>query len=242
MSGRIALMVRGLPSIGIDEAVERFGKYYPEIKSGVFHTSPSFTGMNTNNSISFVNAKTNSYSGGQGLTEESMRDLRKLREDFESYTQANPSVYSNTPTSDSRARLYRRVGFQQDPSSNFQAIDTRRIASEDLPYVQAIDASIMTPSIRRILRPNVMESFVKNGDNVLAGSRLGGGGTLENIMKGGNEKYMIDDIFSRSLSAKRFGGLSPKGKTRSEYLSLINPTSREAYLEASSRWNAANLY
>ena len=92
MSGRIALMVRGLPSIGIDEAVERFGKYYPQPQSGVFHESPSFTGITNANSISFINAKTNSYDGGQGLTQDSRRDLRKLREDFESYTQDKPAV------------------------------------------------------------------------------------------------------------------------------------------------------
>ena len=172
MSGRIALMVRGLPSIGIDEAVERFGKYYPEIKSGVFHTSPSFTGMNTNNSISFVNAKTGSYSGGQGLTKESMRDLRKLREDFENYTQANPSIYSNSPTSDSRAKLYRRVGFQQDPDSNFQVIDTRRIAEQDLPYVKSIDAGVLTPREKKVLRPNVTPSFLSTDAGVIAMSRL----------------------------------------------------------------------
>ena len=168
MSGRIALMVRGLPSIGIDEAVERFGKYYPEPKSDIFHTSPSFRGMNTNNSISFVNAKTNSYSGGQGLTKESMRDLRKLEEDFNNYIQENPNIYTNNPTSKSRAKLYRRIGFNDLPN-NEQYLDARQIKGDDLPYVKAIDT--IMPFTKRFPH-TALQPFFKYGDNVVASSRL----------------------------------------------------------------------
>ena len=201
MSGRIALMVRGLPSIGIDEAVERFGKYYPEANSNIFHESPSFQGLSSSNSISFVNAKTGDYSGGQGLTQDSRRDLRKLREDFESYTQANPAIYTNSPTSDSRAKLYRRVGFLDTGNRN-QVIDTRRIASQDLPYVQAIDASILPSGLRKVLRPNVMQTFISNGSNVLAGSRLEGN-ALEYAMRGGDEMYMLPDIIDTSFKKRK---------------------------------------
>jgi hypothetical protein len=168
MSGRIALMVRGLPSIGIDEVVERFGKYYPEPKSDIFHTSPSFKGMNTNNSISFVNAETGSYSGGQGLTKESIRDLRKLQEDFNNYIQENPNIYTNSPTSKSRAKLYRRIGFN-DLSNKEQYLDARQVRDDDMPYVKAIDT--IMPFAKRF--PNTAsQPFFKYGDNVVASSRL----------------------------------------------------------------------
>jgi len=192
MSGRIALMVRGLPSIGIDEAVERFGKYYPEPKSGVFHTSPSFTGVSKNNDISFVDAKTNSYEGGQGLNKQVISDLRKLRKDFEEYTSANQGIYTNSPTSESRAKLYRRIGFLDTGNRN-QVIDTRRIASEDLPYVQAIDASILPNEERKVLRPNIMQSFLSNGSNVLAGSKLEYN-TLPSVLRGDKPIYTLSDM------------------------------------------------
>ena len=46
MTNRIALKVRGLPSIPIDDAIERFGKYYPKPveQEEIFHISPSFIG------------------------------------------------------------------------------------------------------------------------------------------------------------------------------------------------------
>lgn len=186
MSGRIALMVRGLPSIGIDEAVERFGKYYPQPISGVFHQSPSFVGQINDNNVSFFDTKTKGYSGGQGLTKQSISDLRKLKQDFENYVQSNPQIYTNEPTSESRAKLYRRVGFQDLPNG-VQVLDARRIASEDLAYVQAIDAAINSkgskqPSLSPLflssngvvisssrIRPEVIESALKQKPNDLSG-------------------------------------------------------------------------
>lgn len=201
MSGRIALMVRGLPSIGIDEAVERFGKYYPQPKSDVFHESPSFIGTIQSNNVAFRNAVTNNYDGGQGLNRQNISDLRQLQKDFKDYTNSNPDIYTNSPTSESRAKLYRRVGFLDIGNKN-QVIDTRRIASQDLPYVQAIDASILPSGQRKVLRPNVMESFISNGKNVLAGSRLEGN-ALEYAMRGGDELYMLPDIIDTSFKERK---------------------------------------
>jgi len=89
MSSRIALMVKGLPPIGIDEAIERFGKYYPEPRFGVWHESPSFTGRVENNSVMFTDSQ-GSLKGGGGLNAQVMADLRKLQSDFNNYTSQYP--------------------------------------------------------------------------------------------------------------------------------------------------------
>lgn len=172
-------MVRGLPSIGIDEAVERLGKYYPEPRSEIFHESPSFIGMNTNNSISFVNAKTNNYDGGQGLTKESIRDLRKLQEDFNKYIIDNPNIYTNNPTSKSRAKLYRRIGFNDLPN-NKQYLDARQVKNDDLLYVKAID-TIMP--FAKMFPNTASQPFFKYGDNVVASSRLNIG-VVNDVIRG----------------------------------------------------------
>lgn len=168
MSGRIALMVRGLPSISVEEALERFRKYYPKPVTGEFHRSPSFIGNSNNNVITFVNATTGSYGSGSGINLQKRTDLKKLGKDFKEYSLANPSVYINSPTTESRAKLYRRVGFTDSPDGS-QFLDTRRIANEDLPYVRAIDKT--SPLTKNI--PNKsLEPFFKYGDNVIASSRL----------------------------------------------------------------------
>lgn len=200
MSGRIALMVRGLPSIGIDEAVERFGKYYPEPKTADFHKSPSFTGYIRNNDVAFVNKQGN-FEGGQGLNRQTMSDLRQLRKDFKDYTAQNQGIYTNSPTSKSREKLYKRIGFLDYGNRN-QVIDTRRIASQDLPYVQAIDTSVLPSGIKEVLRPNTMESFISSGGNILAGSRIGGS-VLEAAIRGGKEKQMLPEIIDASLEKRR---------------------------------------
>lgn len=149
MSSRIALMVRGLPPIGIDEAIERFGKYYPEPRFGVWHESPSFTGRVENNSVMFTDSQ-GSLKGGGGLNAQVMADLRKLQSDFNNYTSQYPNIYTNSPTSESRAKLYRRIGFKDVPNGG-QAIDRRIILPEDLPYVQALDGLLQTSGVNKAL-------------------------------------------------------------------------------------------
>jgi hypothetical protein len=198
MPGRIALMVRGLPSIPINEALERFSKYYPKPKPGVFHTSPSFTGMSSNNIISFYNANTNSYSGGQGLTKESMRDLRKLQEDFNNYIQENPSIYTNNPTSKSRAKLYRRVGFKDLPNYE-QYLDARRISDNDMPYVKAIDT--IMPLTKRF--PNTaLQPFFKYGSNVVASSRLNND-VIVDVMQGYLPITSLEEQLNKSIQMRK---------------------------------------
>ncbi len=149
MSSRIALMVKGLPPIGIDEAIERFGKYYPEPRFGVWHESPSFTGRVENNSVMFTDSQ-GSLKGGGGLNAQVMADLRKLQSDFNNYTSQYPNIYTNSPTSESRAKLYRRIGFKDVPNGG-QAIDRRIILPEDLPYVQALDGLLQTSGVNKAL-------------------------------------------------------------------------------------------
>ena len=236
MSGRIALMVRGLPSIPIDEAVERFGKYYPEPKSGIFHTSPSFTGISKGNSISFVNAKTGDYSGGQGLNKQVISDLRKLQEDFNQYSLANPGIYTNSPTTGSRAKLYRRVGFQQSPDSLFQAIDTRSIADADVQYVKAIDAAIF-PETKNILQKNTLPAFFFSNGNVLAASRLNAN-TLQSLFRGIDRNSIISELplaIESGLSNKKYlKGASQNDPIR-QYLTVIDRQEAARNQEAMAR-------
>lgn len=212
MPNRIALMVRGLPSIPIDEAVERFGKYYPEPKSAIWHRSPSFTGISSkDNSISFVNAKTSSYSGGQGLTLESRRDLRQLQKDFTNYIQENPGIYTNNPTSKSRAKLYRRIGFNDLPN-NEQYLDARRVKSEDLPYVKSIDTII--PFTKRF--PNTAsQPFFKQGDNVVASSRLNSDFVVD-VMQGYSPVDSLAEQLDKYSKMRKTIAFSPNPKKDSD--------------------------
>lgn len=173
MSGRIALMVRGLPSIGIDEAVERFSKYYikPPSDQKVFHASPSFTGLSSQNAISFLNNKTRDFSGGGGLNQQVMADLRRLQKDFNDYTQTNQGIYTNNPTSASRAKLYRRVGFRDMPHGE-QVLDSRRISPIDNPYVQAIDMAVLPELFNKTLGNTGSLPFLKTEDGIVSAERL----------------------------------------------------------------------
>lgn len=183
MSGRIALMVRGLPSIGIDEAVERFSKYYPEVNNNksVFHESPSFIGTSASNTIAFTDAKTGGYKGGQGLSADAIRDLRKLQKDFNAYIESNPDIYINNPTTESRAKLYRRVGFK-DVDNQLQVLDSRKINPNDLPYVQAIDKATLPTPMSLALGNSSLPVFFKRGGNIVAGSRINKRSILNALM------------------------------------------------------------
>ena len=183
MSNRIAVLFRGLPSLSIEEMQSRFAKYYPQHKTtDVIHSSPSFIGKIDNGSISFTD-KSGSYQGGTGLNQQVMADLRQLKNDVETYVNSNPNVYTNQPTSPSRAKLYRRVGFQdayppkesswvEGYEPGYQAMDTRRIATEDLPYVKALDAILQNPFANKALGNQSLAPFIKSGDKVVSMSRM----------------------------------------------------------------------
>ena len=183
MSNRVAILFRGLPSLPIEEMQSRFAKYYPEHKiKDVFHNSPSFIGKLDSGSISFTD-RAGSYDGGTGLNQQVMADLRKMKADAETYVNANPNVYTNQPTSPSRAKLYKRIGFQDayPPKASewvegyepgYQAMDTRRIATEDLPYVKALDAILQNPFANKALGNQSLAPFIKSGDKVVSMSRM----------------------------------------------------------------------
>lgn len=214
MSGRIALMVRGLPSIPIDEAVERFGKYYPSSRTEVFHKSPSFLGKVTGNSVSFTNASTGTYEGGQGINKQTMGDLRKLQEDFNKYITENPGIYTNSPTSASRARLYKRVGFNSNSLTGTQALDARRIADEDLPYVKALDSAIHQGATKNALNINATPAFLKSGDKVSSMSRINTDLILS-ALRGGNVNNILTEAVDYALSSKPTFKLRSQIKRRS---------------------------
>jgi hypothetical protein len=204
MSGRIALMVRGLPSIGMDEAVERFGKYYRKPAEGVFHSSESFPKgySSPSGTITFVD-KRGGYQGGEGISKQVMRDLRQLQLDFKSFTSENPSIYNASPTTKSRAKLYSRaVGMQNTPIDwQYQVVDTRRIAEQDLPYVKAIDSVALPGRMREIIRPDKSPLFIKRGDNVISASRINRDVFIPSIR--GESSNALENAFDSALSSKR---------------------------------------
>lgn len=183
MSNRIAVLFRGLPSLPIEEMQTRFAKYYPEHKTkDVFHDSSSFIGKVDGGSISFTD-RAGSYDGGTGLNQQVMADLRKMKNDADAYVNNNPAVYTNQPTSPSRAKLYKRMGFQdaypprasgwvEGYEPGYQAMDTRRIATEDLPYVKALDAILQNPFANKALGNQSLAPFIKSGDKVVSMSRM----------------------------------------------------------------------
>lgn len=204
MSGRIALMVRGLPSIGIDEAVERFGRYYKSPVEGIFHSSESFPKgySSPSGTITFVD-KQGSYQGGGGLTKSVMRDLRQLQSDFKSFTSENPSIYNANPTTKSRAKLYSRaVGMKNLPIDwQYQVVDTRRIAEQDLPYVKAIDSVALPARMANIIRPEKTPLFLKRDNNVIAASRINRDIFIPSIR--GESSNALENAFDSALSSKR---------------------------------------
>ena len=184
MSNRTAILFRGLPSLPVEEMQQRFSKYYPSRKSqDVFHESQSFKGIVDDGSISFTD-RAGSYSGGTGLNQQVMSDLRQLKSEAESYVNTQPNVYTNQPTSPSRAKLYKRMGFQDayppTPQSwregeyepGYQALDSRRIATEDVPYVKALDAILQNPFANKALGNKSLAPFLKHGDKVISMSRM----------------------------------------------------------------------
>lgn len=252
MSNRIALMVRGLPSVPIEDAVERFGKYYAPPKEGVFHSSESFPKgySSPSGTITFVD-KQGGYQGGGGLTKSAMRDLRQLQADFEAFTSENPSIYNANPTTKSRAKLYSRaIGAKNLPDGwGLQAIDTRRIAEADFPYVQAIDVSVLPSDIKSILRPNVLESFIGDGDRVVAASRIP---VLKRIMQGSPYVNSLPNFIDRAFEqkvAKRLGRVDDNvfGRTRlsaedsEETIRAREISNMLSEIEARERAEATNL-
>jgi hypothetical protein len=163
MSGRIALIIKGLPDIPVEDAIDRFRKYYPDPVSGVFHQSPSFIGRVDQNQIVFTDQQ-GSTKGGRGINAQIMTDLRKLQSDFNEYTSKNPGIYTNTPTTESRAKLYRRVGFKDIADSPEQVIDRRAISTEDLPYIQALDGILQRAEVNKALGNTRPPEVVNAGD------------------------------------------------------------------------------
>ena len=163
MSGRIALIIKGLPAIPVEDAIDRFRKYYPDPISGVFHQSPSFIGRVEQNQIFFTDWHGNTK-GGRGLNAQIMSDLRKLQSDFNEYTSKNPRIYTNTPTTESRARLYRRVGFKDIADSPEQVIDRRVVSTEDLPYIQALDGMLLRTEVNKALGNTKPPEIINSGD------------------------------------------------------------------------------
>ena len=219
MSGRIALMVKGLPSIGIDEAVERFGKYYakPSSDQKVFHTSPSFTGLSSENAISFINNKTGGFSGGGGLNQQVMADLRRLQKDFNDYTQANQGIYTNSPTSASRAKLYRRVGFRDMPHGG-QVLDSRRISPIDNPYVQAIDMAVLPELFNKALGRSSPLPFLKTEDGIVSAQRLNKTRLLGALRGNPISTLAIELDVGRILDTKRHKRIAAKFNKFGEYI------------------------
>lgn len=222
MSGRIALMVRGLPSIGIDEAVERFGKYYPEPRTGIFHQSPSFVGRVENNSVMFTDSK-GGVQGGTGLNAQVISDLRKLQADFNDYTSRYPDIYTNTPTTESRAKLYRRIGFRDVPDGG-QAIDKRIVLPEDLPYIQALDGMIQSSGVNKALgniNPRQIENITGKYDleSWVRGRRYSAGETPRE-----RELRLIDEEVKQTqkLEAARLGMNYP------DYLTMRSAQAEES--------------
>lgn len=218
MSGRIALMVRGLPSIGIDEAVERLGKYYAKVPSDqkVFHTSPSFTGLSSQNAISFLNNKTGDFTGGGGLNSQVITDLRQLQRDFNDYVQTNQGIYTNSPTTTSRAKLYKRVGFKDVPDGG-QVLDSRRISPDDLPYVKAIDAAVMPKPFKDVLEVGGLPVFIKGEDGVVAASKINRNTILDALRGYRNSSDILGIEASGVLDEKRIKRRMAKFNEFGEY-------------------------
>ena len=235
MPGRIALMVRGLPSIGIDEAVGRFGKYYTLPKRGVFHSSASFPeGYSSSRGTITFTDKQGGYEGGNGLTKQAMGDLRQLLADFKNFTSENPSIYNAQPTSKSRAKLYSRaVGAKNLPNDwSYQVIDTRRIAEQDLPYTKAIDKAILPDKEAEILVPNQLTAFLNVDGYVIAGSRISG--AFRDAMRGDTSKIdnAVNQIkeFKESYQRQRMlkkQAILDQHRRSYEYL-LNNPSEMQA--------------
>lgn len=196
MSGRIALMVRGLPSIPIEDAVERFSKYYTKPQNKVFHSSESFPkAESVFGEISFV-GKDGTTQGGTGLTKEAIRDLRKLKEDFEGFVVENPSIYTNYPTSRSRRNLYSRMGFE---GSDLQALDARRITSQDLPYTQVLDPNILPTNTVEALGIQPRQGFIKTQDGTVR-SLQRFAPSLNNLFSGKVPKESALDLLELELT------------------------------------------
>lgn len=178
------ILFRGQKPLELEELRDRLSKYYPSevnaamglpLEKEIFHKSPNFIGSIKDNSIEFTDS-IGSYTGSTGLNKDVMRDLRQLGEDATRYMQDNPDIYYNFPTSKSRAKLYRRFGFKDLPSFNGeglgQVIDTRRIATQDMPYVQAVDRVVYGDPTAKVLGWNSPPPFYKIGDNVVAANRI----------------------------------------------------------------------
>lgn len=208
MSGRIALVVKGLPPVPLEEAIKRFGQYYKRPASGVFHSSQSFPkGESSGGIISFVNAE-GGYSGGGGLTKQSIGDLRQLQKDFLSFVEQNPSIYTNSPTSESRAKLYRRIGFKGDQS--WQVLDARRVSEKDSPYVQALDTAMLSPREREVIGIPNTNAFFKLEDGTIRTAKRFGVFELSGLFSGKMVRpdMMLNQMNKRAMEirdAKRSG-------------------------------------
>ena len=196
MTGRIALMVRGLPPIPLENVSQRLGKYYKIggddiVQPKEFHNSKSFkSGYDYGGEIAFTN-KDGGMEGGGGLNKQVMEDLRKLQTDFEKHIESNPNIYTNKPTSPSRAKLYRRaLGFQGE---EFQALDARRIAQEDLPYTQALDPKVLDPNISLALGNPKQQAFVRMPDGTIR--------SLDRFDRRGVKTLLRDDV---EMSSKEY--------------------------------------
>lgn len=177
------ILFRGQKPLSLEELQDRFIQYYPnemnramglDMEDIVFHQSPSFVGKVRGSTIEFTTPQ-GSFNSESGLNLQSRKDLRQLGIDAINYMADNPDLYFNAPTTQSRARLYRRVaGFVDIPQDflNMQVKDSRRIAQQDLPYVQAIDRAIYGKDTTEALGNQALPPFIKIGDNVLAASRL----------------------------------------------------------------------
>lgn len=218
----INVLFRGRKALPLEEVRDRFSQYYPqeveramgfEPKKNIFHKSDSFIGYEKDGEISFTD-QFGQFKNDRGINKQIMADLRKLGDEAESYMKDNPALYINTPTSDSRARLYRRSGFKDDPSPFFgvrgiQALDTRRIASDDIPYVASIDRAIYGDEVSRALGYNSLPPFIKSGINVISASSLKKvrnpftGGRLAHPLFDGDEEFIRKQA-QNVLESKKF--------------------------------------
>ena len=203
MSGRIALMVRGLPSIPIEDAVERLGKYYPQtLERNTFHKSSTFTGTTFPKilgetyipEVGFKNNVTGTDEPEGAFTLDKRKDLRKLGDDFEAFVEDRPSIYYAGPTSNSRAKLYRRIGFK-DLLQGGQILDARRIAQDDLPYTQSLDPKLLGQLASQLpvnAGSNPANAFIKMEDGTIRSLDRFNPSVLTSAIKGSIPLESID--------------------------------------------------
>lgn len=173
-------------NLNADDMVMLAGKQYPMDKAkrvyekltqhnvndyDIYHESPNIRGYAKSTfddvpilDIRFVRKDSNgnwSYQTPENLPVPT-RELIDLKRNFDKFAQQNPAIYSNTPTSEHRAKAYRKQGFvDTEPESgyaNLQVKDARRF--QNSPAVQDL-YSVMdrTALTNEFINPDTFEKI-----------------------------------------------------------------------------------